>query len=210
MAQQQQYGSQEPMSQQSTMGMQPSGTGQQGQQYGEPQQIGGQQGQIGQQGQYGQQPGQMMQQPGQMAHQPSGGLNITLEEGISDEMRVALHDFVQATNACEWCAEQCIDEGPEMGECLRLCRDVADLGALNIQLLARDSVFGPEVAEVFAQAAEACAQECAQHPQKHCQECAEVLPRAARSTRKMLASFGGGQGTRSQAIQFGQTAGGQF
>lgn len=210
---QQQYGPQEPMSQQSTMGMQSQqpGTGQQGQQYGQPQQIGGQQGQIGQQSaQIGQQPGQMMQQPGQMTHQPSGNLNITLEEGISDEMRVALHDFVQATNACEWCAEQCIDEGPEMGECLRLCRDVADLGALNIQLLARDSVFGPEAAEVFAQAAEACAQECAQHPQKHCQECAEVLPRAARSTRKMLSSFGGGQGIQSQGTQFGQPAGGQF
>jgi hypothetical protein len=162
----QQYGEQSPRSQQPQTGQQPT--------------------QIGQQPQLGQQPGQFDQQG---AVQMGG----TLEESISDEMRVALHDFVQAANVCEWCAEKCIDEGPEMAECIRLCRDVADLASLNAKLVARDSVFGPEVAEVFAQAAEACAEECARHPHKHCQECASVLPRAARATRSMLASFEGGQ-----------------
>lgn len=152
------------------------------------------------------------QQQGQLGQQQMFGRNLTLEEGISDEMRVALHDFVQAANACEWCADQCLDEGPQMAECIRLCRDVADLAELNIQLLTRDSVFGPEAAEVFALAADACAQECAQHPMKHCQECAEVLPRAARSTRKMLASFGaqGTQGMQAQSMQGAQQATGQF
>jgi hypothetical protein len=130
-----------------------------------------------------------------MGRQGATQVDGTLEEGISDQMRVALHDFVQAANVCEWCAERCIDEGPEMAECIRLCRDVADLASLNAQLLRRDSVFGPEVAAVFMQAAEACAEECARHPHKHCQECASVLPRAARATRSMLASFeGGGSG----------------
>lgn len=124
---------------------------------------------------------------------PHGGRNLTLEEGISDEMRVTLHDFIQSANACEWCAAQCLDEGPQMAECVRLCRDVADLARMNTQLLTRDSAFGPEVAEVFAAAAEACADECAQHSHKHCQECAEVLTRAARSTRKMISSFRGAQ-----------------
>lgn len=124
---------------------------------------------------------------------PHGGRNLTLEEGISDEMRVTLHDFVQSANACEWCATQCLDEGPQMAECVRLCRDVADLARMNAQLLTRDSAFGPEVAEVFVSAAEACADECAQHSHKHCQECAEVLTRAARSTRKMISSFRGAQ-----------------
>lgn len=140
-------------------------------------------------------------QPGHVGQPTGAGLNLTLEEGISDEMRVALHDFVQSANVCEWCAERCIDEGPEMAECVRLCRDVADLATLNVKFLARDSVFGPQVAEAFVTAAEACAQECAQHRHKHCQECAEVLPRAARSVRKMLASFETGQGQ--------QLAGGQ-
>lgn len=186
--------------------MQQYGTGgQSGQQqgFGGPQQ--GAQGSMGQQGQqYGQQQiaGSQQQRPGG-AQQPIGGMGLKLEEAINDEMRVALHDFVESATVCEWCAEQCIDEGPQMAECLRLCRDVADLASLNIQLLSRDSVFGPEVAEVFAEAAEACGRECAQHPHKHCQECAEVLDRATRSTRKMLASFGG-----SQPAQM--PAGGQF
>lgn len=197
MAQQplQQYGTQESTGRQTDIGTQSqqpiqsqqSSIGQSDQQFGQTQQpIGGQQ--VGQGSQMGAQRG------------------VILEDGINDEMRVALHDFVQAANVSEWCAEQCIDEGPHMAECIRLCRDVADLASLNAKLLTRDSVFGPELAEVFAMAADEAAQECAQHPHKHCQECAEVLPRAARSTRKMLSSFSGGGGMQTQGSQMGMQA----
>ena len=200
MAQQplQQYGTQESTGRQTDIGTQSqqpiqsqqSSTGQIDQQFGQTQQpIGGQQ--VGQGSQMGMQRG------------------VTLEDGINDEMRVALHDFVQAANVSEWCAEQCIDEGPQMAECIRLCRDVADLASLNAKLLTRDSVFGPELAEVFAMAADEAAQECAQHPHKHCQDCAEVLSRAARSTRKMLSSFGGG-GMQTQGTQMGWQSGSQM
>lgn len=175
-------GQQQPISQQQP----PLGYGQQ---FPTAQQTGaapGQQQAMGQTGQTG---------PSSGGQQHVGGGNLKLEEAINDEMRVALHDFVQSATAAAWCADQCIDEGPHMAECIRLCRDVADLATLNIQLLSRDSVFGPEAAEIFALAAEACAQECAQHEQRHCQECAEELDRAARSTRKMLGSLGTGQRT---------------
>lgn len=180
----------------------------------QPQQYGA--GVEGQQFQGGQQYGQGAQQAQFQGTQPqfqqggygttAGGaqaqpsMDIKLEEGLTDEMRVALHDFIQSATACEWCAERCIDHGPEMAECLRLCRDVADLATLNAQLIARDSVFGPEAAQVFANAAEACAQECSRHSHRHCQECAEVLSRAVRSTRKMLNSFGqqGGMAVQGQ------------
>jgi hypothetical protein len=145
--------------------------------------------------QYG---GPLGQQGGQVGQQGTSGggqaMDLKLEEGLSEEMRVALHDLVQSVTACEWCAERCVDEGPGMSECLRRCRDVADLAALNVQFLARDSIFGPEAVEVFASAAEACARECARHGHRHCQECAEVLNRAVQSTRKMLASFERGAG----------------
>ena len=187
-------------------GQQGQGTQGFGQQTGEfgqsPQQFGGGQ-------QFGQGPGG--QQPGQRGGQQQGmqggqGMDVKLEEAISEEMRVALHDLVQSATACEWCAERCIDEGPQMAECIRLCRDVADLATLNVQFIARDSIFGPEAIEVFANAAEACAQECARHGHRHCQECAEVLSRAVQSTRKMLASFGQGSGQ----MQGGQMQGGQM
>lgn len=186
------------------------GYGEQGPQFGGGQQQGyGQSGgQIGGQGgtQFGGQ-----QQPGGQQTQfggPQQPMDIKLEEGLTEEMRVVLHDLVQSATACEWCAERCVDEGPEMAECLRLCRDVADLATLNVQLISRDSVFGPEAIEVFASAAEACAQECARHGHRHCQECAEQLSRAVQSTRKMLASFGQGagqpQGAQARIGQQGQ------
>lgn len=151
-----------------------------------------------------------MQQQGTVGNQqqpPAGGRrgrDITLEEGINEEMRVVLHDFVESANVAEWCADRCLDEGPEMAECIRLCRDVADIARLNVELLSRDSAFGAETAEVFIVAAEAAAQECARHPTKHCQECADVFPRAARATRKMLASF---EGQGIQQIQQNQPVG---
>jgi len=168
---------------------------------------GAQTGQVGSQGYYegvqpgidggGQQPtivGQQGIQTSQWSQQqPSshhvGGMDLKLDQALTDEMRVALHDFVQSANVCEWCAERCADHGPEMSECLRLCRDVADLASLNVKLLTRDSVFGPEAAEVFITAADACARECATHQHSHCQECSEVLFRAVESVQKMLASF---------------------
>ena len=97
-----------------------------------------------------------------------------------------------------------------MAECIRLCRDVADLATLNAQFISRDSVFGPAAVEVFADAAEACAQECARHGHRHCQECAEQLTRAVQSTRKMLASFEGGGQYREEAPTGGSTRAQQY
>ena len=195
------------------MSQQPGEYGTAGEQYG--QQFGQQGPQAGQFGQGSRQPGQGSPQfggqQGPPGGQQGGGMDIKLEEGLTDEMRVVLHDLVQSATACEWCAERCIDEGPAMSECLRLCRDVADLATLNVQFLARDSVFGPEAIEVFASAAEACAQECARHGHSHCQECAEVLSRAVQSTRNMLASFGQGGGQmQGGQMQRGPMQGGQM
>ena len=155
--------------------------------------------QMGQQGQPLQ--GQS-QQPMQGQSQPqSVGQGLTLEQTLPPEMQTALQDFVQAATATEWCADQCTDEGPQMAHCIRLCRDVADLALLNVRLLSRDSVFGPDVAQTFAHAAEECAQECARHSHEHCQQCAAVLGRATNSTWQMLESFGGQPQARSQPPQ---------
>ena len=145
----------------------------------------------------GQQGGTTPQAGGMGGTTQGVGLDVKLDDALTDQMRVALHDLVAAAHACEWCAERCIDEGPEMAECIRLCRDVADLASLNARLITRDSVFGPDAAEVFVAAADACAQECARHHHRHCQECAEVLPRAVRSVRTMLETIGG-TGTQFQ------------
>lgn len=131
-------------------------------------------------------------QPGgggmQMATQRGPGL--TVDEGLTEPTRVALHDVIKAHRVCEWCADQCLDEGPEMARCVRLCRDVADLSDVTAEFLIRKSIFAPDVAQTFAEAAEECARECSQHSHEHCQECARVLPRAAETVRELAAAMG--------------------
>lgn len=192
-----------------SIGQQIPGAGQQFQPGGQQSRMGGQQSQFGAQ-QYesgGQglqtggigQAGRQAQQPQQTMAQQSGR---GFEDSLTNEMRIALHDFVQSATACEWCADQCIGEGPGMAECIRLCRDVADLAVLNVQFMARDSQFGPGLAETFAYAAEECANECARHAHAHCQECASELRRAVDSTWRMLESFEFGQaGATQQPVQ---------
>ncbi|MFW5911815.1 MAG: four-helix bundle copper-binding protein [Halolamina sp.] len=121
-----------------------------------------------------------------MSQQPKPAHDF--EATLTRDMRVALHDFVQVATICNWCADECLGM-PEMEECARLCRDVADLAALNVQFLSRDSIFGVDVAETFAYAAEQCEQVCSQFSEPHCQECASVLRRAIDSTWAMLDSF---------------------
>ena len=185
-----------------TGGQQPQMGAQQYGMSGQPLQAGGPPGlRSGQQSAQPGQVGRQTQQPQQtMAQRSEQGL----ENSLTNEMRLALHDFVQAATVCEWCADQCIGEGPMMAECIRLCRDVADLATLNVQFMARDSQFGPELAETFAYAAEECANECAQHGHVHCQECASELRRAVDSTWRMLESFEHGHagGTRQQVQQY--------
>lgn len=113
---------------------------------------------------------------------------LDFEDTLTRDMRIALHDIGKAGTICNWCADECLGE-MEMEACARLCRDVADLASLSVQFIARDSIFGVDVAESFAYAAEECAQVCEQHPDDHCQECASSLRRAADSTWAMLDSF---------------------
>ena len=72
---------------------------------------------------------------------------------------------------------------------------------MNATFLTRDSAFGPDLVDVFVQAADACARECAQHSHDHCQACVEVLSRSIISAEEMLASFQGGPQATIEARQ---------
>jgi len=178
----QQHGTAQPTSQQPPTGMQQPAPVQQG-------------GAAG-----GQQPPQVM------GSQQGVSMGLRFEQGITQEMQTALYEIADAIKVCEWCADQCLEEGPQMASCIRLCRDVTDIGALNMQLASRDSMFSPQAVELFVSAAEACMQECSRHSHAHCQDCAEALNRAVQATRQALSSFGGGQG----GVQFGSQPTGQF
>jgi hypothetical protein len=83
--------------------------------------------------------------------------------------------------ACEHCATACLQE-PDvqmMTRCISLTRDCADLCALTARLVARASDQAEHLLKLCAEICQACAEECARHEHRHCQECAEACRRCA-------------------------------
>lgn len=183
-----------------------------GGQGGQQSQMGGGQSRMsgGQQGT--QQTGTQSQMGGQQ-HQMGGGQGgQSFEDYLTGDERLVLHDVVKATHTAAWCADLCIDEGPQMASCIRLCEDVEELGSVTQEFIARDSVFAPHVVETLIEVAEECAMECEQHQHPHCQENASVLRKLVQSgTEYLQGQSGGGQmgGGQSQTGGHQSRMGGQ-
>lgn len=113
-------------------------------------------------------------------------LSETVEkiDTLNDEQRECIENCNEATEVCEWCADECLGDS-EMEECARLCRDVADLASLHARFMARSSMSSAALAAACADACEACADECSKHDANHCQVCADVLRECAESCRQM-------------------------
>jgi hypothetical protein len=112
-------------------------------------------------------------------------MGMRLQDVQTPQQWEAVQQINYALQVCGFCADQCIQEADSsMIECIRLCEDVTELGEVALALLPRQSRFAGSILETFAQAADACAQECGQHHHAHCQECAEVLPQAAQAARQ--------------------------
>jgi hypothetical protein len=105
-------------------------------------------------------------------------------DSLSDEQRECIENCNEATEVCEWCADECLGDA-EMEACARLCRDVADLASLHARFMARGSAYSTTLAAACAEACEACADECSKHDAEHCQVCAEVLRDCAETCRGM-------------------------
>lgn len=114
-------------------------------------------------------------------------MQLSKIETLSDQARECVDNCLTAAAACEWCADACAGD-EEMAQCLRLCRDVADLTTLHARLMLRDSSYSGELAALCATACDACAKECANHEQDHCQLCASVLPACAETCRAMASA----------------------
>lgn len=104
---------------------------------------------------------------------------------LSEEQQDCVEICTEASEVCEWCADECAGHGEEMARCVRLCRDVADIASLHARFMARDSDYSGQLGEICADACEECADECEQHDHDHCQVCAEVLRECAESCRSM-------------------------
>lgn len=106
----------------------------------------------------------------------------------NDRMAECIDNCFEAAQACEWCADECIEMGEEMARCIRLCRDVADITTLHARFMSRNSGYSSDLAETCADACEECADECEQFDHDHCQLCAEKLRACADSCRDMASA----------------------
>ncbi|MDJ0366510.1 four-helix bundle copper-binding protein [Hymenobacter sp. H14-R3] len=90
----------------------------------------------------------------------------------------ALH---AAVTACEHCATACLQEADvrTLTRCIALTRDCADVCALALRLVARDSAHAAPLLAAGAAICAACADACSQHAHLHCQQCAEACRRCA-------------------------------
>jgi hypothetical protein len=161
-------------------------TGQTAQPYGQgSQQFQPTQGTSGMGQPTGQSMGQQTQGMGQQ--QLGGGFHATLPT----EFRTALEDFAKVTQIAEWCADKCIEEGPQMAECARACEDLADLAELNEKLIARDSIFGPQVAEAYLQVTQQALPILQQFEQSpHVGETLSAVTRSIDSIEYLLSTIG--------------------
>ena len=102
-------------------------------------------------------------------------------------------DCIQACQACvlacETCASACLqeDEIKMMARCIELDRSCADICALAVREMARQSDFAAKLCALCAEVCEACAEECGKHHADHCQLCAEACQQCANACRRMAA-----------------------
>lgn len=196
-------------------GRQPTESGAYGQQTGmQGQQTGMQEQQAGMQGIGGQQVGMRGQQfsdqqtgmHGQQGQQPEMQTQPhSFDDHMTDELRIVLEDFSELSHVAAWCATACASGGPELGTCARICQDLAEVADLNEMLIARNSMFGPEVAEMFLRVAAEGLPELRRFQQRHPHviETIATIERTMNSCETVLQQVGEGtqMGGNQQSMQ---------
>uniref|UniRef100_A0A7D5KMZ9 Uncharacterized protein n=2 Tax=Natrinema halophilum TaxID=1699371 RepID=A0A7D5KMZ9_9EURY len=135
----------------------------------------------------------------------------SFEDHLTNELRIALEDFTELTNIADWCAKECALEGPQLATSAQICHDISELAELNKKLIARDSMFGPEVADTFIRVATESLPELQQYQQHpHISETISAIDRTIDSCSTVLEMVGGGQQMGGQQpMAGGQQMGGQ-
>ena len=90
--------------------------------------------------------------------------------------------------ACENCARECLNEAStEMAECIRLNRDCADICALLVRFILRNSPIVGHLANVCLEVCQECGDECGSHEHmEHCRICSEACYLCAETCAQII------------------------
>jgi hypothetical protein len=97
-----------------------------------------------------------------------------------------IRESVACAEECEHCG-QSLDGRASMGDCIRACRDCAELCWVCAGYMSRGSQLAVELCGVCARACELCADECEKHDAEHCKRCAAVCRSCAHECREVVA-----------------------
>lgn len=106
------------------------------------------------------------------------------EDHLASEVQMVIHDFQKLETTAEWCANECIERGPELATCARTCRDIADIAHLGVQLLSRNQYRRIDVGTVMLNAFLDARDELRRYRYPPVMDTVQVLDRAIESLSK--------------------------
>lgn len=100
-----------------------------------------------------------------------------------------IHALGKCINACNYCADACLDEEnvKMMVKCIRTDRVCAEVCAALNQVLSTNYKDVQGLVNYCIEVCEACARECEQHKHQHCQDCAQACRECAEACRQYAA-----------------------
>lgn len=103
------------------------------------------------------------------------------------QYRSYIEACVEAMNACNVSYVSNLKQYDleKLCDCIRINRDCAEICAFTVQALSQGNAFATHMAEVCAEACEACVAECSKHNQAHSQECVEACRKCAQMCREL-------------------------
>ena len=111
-------------------------------------------------------------------------------DDVTEELVLAARHAMLCSLFCTSCADACSAEAMDMSQCVRTCMDCADICAATARLAVRRTGQNIDILRTMLEACiaacEACAAECNQHDDPHCQLCATMCRECAENCRTAL------------------------
>ena len=115
----------------------------------------------------------------------------------ADQLAQTIEAVIDCGQACSACADSCLSEDmvAELGKCIRLDLDCADVCDATARVLSRQHEYDANLTrpqlEACIAACKSCGDECERHAEHmaHCRVCAESCRRCEEACRELLSAM---------------------